>query len=166
MPQPRRHANRTLLIVGEGDTEIAFLSHLKALYVLRYCGLTVTVRNAHGKGPANVVKAVMRYSRDRDFTQKAALLDTDLPWPDETRALAARKRIILLGCTPCIEGMLLSVLGRPVPDVPADCKRAFFAAVGRDGLRQDDYVGTFNRGVLEGAKGRISTLRQLLALLI
>gem|GEM_PF-2578925 len=46
----RLKASRTLLIVGEGRHEEAFLNHLKQLYVPRGCGLSVTIKNARGKG--------------------------------------------------------------------------------------------------------------------
>ena len=41
---PNRPQYRTLLLVGEGETEQAFLQHVKALYVQRGSGLRVTVR--------------------------------------------------------------------------------------------------------------------------
>lgn len=39
-------AQRTLLIVGEGRHEEAFLNHVKHLYVQRGCGLAVAIKNA------------------------------------------------------------------------------------------------------------------------
>ena len=41
---------RTLLIVGEGADEKAFLSYLKQQLVPRGAGLMVTIKNAKGKG--------------------------------------------------------------------------------------------------------------------
>jgi hypothetical protein len=41
---------RTLLIVGEGADEQAFLSYLKQQLVPRRAGLMVTIKNAKGKG--------------------------------------------------------------------------------------------------------------------
>jgi len=46
---------KTLLIVGEGDSEEAFLKHLRELYCSDGAGVAVTVRNAHGKGPEHVI---------------------------------------------------------------------------------------------------------------
>ena len=43
-------AYRTLLLVGEGATEEAFLRHVKSIYAPRGAGLKVTIKNAHGKG--------------------------------------------------------------------------------------------------------------------
>lgn len=162
---PQRHANRTLLIVGEGDTEVAFLTHVKALFVPRYCGLSVTVRNARGKGPENVVKEVIRHTRDRRFDALAALLDTDLAWSDRVCALARSKRIALLGSTPCLEGMLLQVLENPVPPRSADCKRAFAALFNGDPLKAESYARQFSAEVLQAAAERVPSLHQLLELL-
>jgi hypothetical protein len=48
-------AQRTLLLVGEGYHEEAFLSHVKQIYAPRGCGLAVTIKNAHGKGAMHVI---------------------------------------------------------------------------------------------------------------
>ena len=55
MVSKQHQVRKTLLIVGEGDSEEAFLKHLRDLYCSGGAGLTVTVRNAHGKGPENVI---------------------------------------------------------------------------------------------------------------
>lgn len=47
-PPPGRALRKTLLIVGEGDAEEAFLKHLKALFVGRAGGIEVKVGNARG----------------------------------------------------------------------------------------------------------------------
>ena len=39
----RRQVARTVLVVGEGDAEVAFLQHFKALYVQRGSGVVVTI---------------------------------------------------------------------------------------------------------------------------
>jgi len=46
----KRKTYRTLLLVGEGATEVAFLKHVKSLFVPRDAGLKVTIKDAHGKG--------------------------------------------------------------------------------------------------------------------
>ena len=48
-----REQYETLLLVGEGETEVAFLSHVKALYAPRGCGLAIKVICARGKGAAH-----------------------------------------------------------------------------------------------------------------
>ena len=53
--RPRRQAKTTVLLVSEGHSEVAFLRHLKSIYTTRNCGAAVTIVNAHGKGPPNVI---------------------------------------------------------------------------------------------------------------
>jgi len=81
----------TLLFVGEGDCEVAFLGHIRNLFCSGGHGLKVTLRNAHGKGPDNVVNHALAFSRSNGFDKKACLLDTDLPWPIKS-VKAAKKR--------------------------------------------------------------------------
>ena len=92
-----RHLNRpqyrTLLLVGEGETEQAFLQHLKALYVQRGSGLRVTVRCAHGEGAGHVVDYAIR-QRIHQFDQVAALLDTDTGWSIAVQKRAQEKRLL------------------------------------------------------------------------
>jgi len=76
-------AQRTLLIVGEGRHEVAFLNHLKHLYVPRGCGLSVTIKNARGKGALHVINWTARQIANVDYDAVAALLDTDSDWNEE-----------------------------------------------------------------------------------
>ena len=54
-----RHTRSTLLVVGEGDTEVAFLRHLRVIFCSACKGVEVTIRNAYGKGPENVINTVI-----------------------------------------------------------------------------------------------------------
>lgn len=47
---PRRKVARTVLLVGEGDSEVAWLQHLKSLYVARGSGVAVTIKNQERTG--------------------------------------------------------------------------------------------------------------------
>jgi hypothetical protein len=164
LPLPTRHASRTLLLVGEGETEVAFLTHVKGIYAPRGCGLAVRVLSARGKGPENVVETVVRHCAIRSYDMRAALLDTDIAWTPDVRRRAASKRITLVGSDPCLEGLLLTVLGQPVPRRSADCKRAFAGVFRGNPLRSGDYAAQFAGPVLEAARGHVETLASLLAL--
>jgi hypothetical protein len=52
--KPRR-VLRTVLLVGEGASEVLFLEHLKRLYHQRGSGLAIAIKNAHGKGAGHVI---------------------------------------------------------------------------------------------------------------
>lgn len=71
--QPRRKAQKTLLIMGEGLCDESFLKHVKSIYVQRRCGLAVTVRNARGKGPCNVIETAVRANAGSGFDVRAFL---------------------------------------------------------------------------------------------
>lgn len=105
----RRQVARTVLVVGEGDAEVLFLQHLKALYVQRGSGVVVTIKNARGKGAANVVDFAARQSRNAAYDLVVALLDTDSDWNDRTRTAARKSRVHVAPCEPCLEALLLGI---------------------------------------------------------
>lgn len=78
MARKKHQVRKTLLIVGEGDSEVAFLKHLRELYCSGGVGVRVTIRNAHGKGPENVIAFAARQAGIYSYDAHAALLDTDL----------------------------------------------------------------------------------------
>ncbi len=51
-----RPQNQTLLLVGEGYDEVAFLTYLKSELVSRDAGLEVKIKNAKGKGAKHVIE--------------------------------------------------------------------------------------------------------------
>jgi hypothetical protein len=100
--KPRKVA-RTVLVVGEGDSEVCFLQHLKSLYVHRGSGVVVTIKNARGKGAQHVVDFAIRQSRNAEYDVKVALLDVDTDWNDKTRKLAKSGKVLVLPSVPCLE---------------------------------------------------------------
>lgn len=159
----KKEVRKTLLVVGEGDSEEAFLKHLRSLYCSGGRGPAVTVRNAHGKGPEHVIDHARRLAQQFDFDRYAALLDTDLPWTASTVKTAAKYRISMLGAEPCLEGLLLKILAQPVPPQSAQCKQRM-SAMGLDLTSSSAYGDRFNQDRLESARTRIEMLESLLAL--
>lgn len=163
----KRTVLTTVLVVGEGDTEKAFLDYLKSLYVTRGCGVSVTVRNAHGKGPMNVVDTAVRQSRTGEYKIVAVLMDTDLPWTDEVIKLARkhRPRLCLIGATPCTDGLLLQILGEQVPEQSPLCKEALHARMNRKPFMREAYVQDFPKQLLDEKSVNILALKKLLELM-
>ena len=157
-----REARPTLLVVGEGDCEVAFLKHLRQLYCSGGRGVTVTISNAHGKGPENVVEHTRRQARPYGFDQVVAFLDTDIAWSDQLKKAARQDKIALVGSTPCLEGFLLSILQQQVPDVSSECKRALRRLVGQEMTEREHYEQDFPAPVLELARQKIPELDRLL----
>jgi hypothetical protein len=110
-----RKQRKTLLAMGEGKAEAAFLAHLRKLYCTNGKGVNVTIRNANGKGPGNVIATAIGALRITSYDKKLCLLDTDLDWTIENKKDAKRKKIELIGSTPCLEGLLLLILQKTVP---------------------------------------------------
>jgi hypothetical protein len=101
---------QTLLIVVEGEAEIAFVRHLKAIY-RDALGRAVQEANAHGKGGRHVLKTAIRRASNRDYDKVILLLDTDTDWSEADRARARRSRIDVIESSPCLEAWLLRILG-------------------------------------------------------
>jgi len=146
---PGRALRKTLLIVGEGDAEEAFLKHLKALFVGRAGGIEVKVGNARGKGARNVINHARKQWASIAYDQVAVLFDTDTDWSPEVEKLARDAGITILACTPCLETELLLLAGKPGPERTLDAKRAFHKAFNTDAHRPDLYPEVFPIALLE-----------------
>lgn len=114
--QVGKSVRQTLLVVGEGDSEEAFLKYLRELYCCDGKGVSVTVRNAHGKGPDHVIDHTIRQSRMYSYNVCAAFLDTDISWTAQLEKRAHQNKIAMVGSIPCFEGLLLAILGERVPE--------------------------------------------------
>lgn len=157
-------AQRTLLIVGEGRHEEAFLNHLKQLYVSRGCGLSVTIKNARGKGALHVVKWTAGQAANADYDVVAALLDTDTDWNATTEKLAKKNKIQVLKSEPCFEAMMLRLIGRPAVGDAHALKRQFAPFVNNDATQRDHYALNFGSDFLQSDRGKEPTIDALLKL--
>jgi hypothetical protein len=161
---PRKQYD-TLLLVGEGETEEAFLKHVKALYATRGCGLSVKVICARGKGAAHVIDTAIRRSQQFDFDTVAALLDTDTDWGPDVARRATAHGIRVLMSEPCFETMMLRAIKRPAEGSADELKKRFALHVNDDGLEPRNYGATFNDETLQAARRIEKTLDLLLRLL-
>ncbi|HHJ20835.1 MAG TPA: RloB domain-containing protein [Gammaproteobacteria bacterium] len=162
----RRVARHTVLLVGEGTTECAFLKHIKALYISRGCGVSAAIRNAHGKGPDHVVDYAIRQCRNAAYDRVVVLLDTDLAMSAAVRKRARSRKIQVIGSTPCVEGLLLSILGERVPGNSAACKAQCGRALPARLTAPEDYQTHFPKDVLDGRRADVSELDELLKCLL
>lgn len=160
-----RKARRTLLIVGEGRHEEAFLNHLKRHYVLRDCGLSVTIKNARGKGAQHVIKWTARQIANADYDTVAVLLDTDTDWNPKTEKMAKSNKIYVLKSEPCFEAMMLRMIGKtPIGDAHA-LKKQFAPYVNNDATLRDHYAVHFGPDCLQAGRGKEPTIDELLKFL-
>ncbi len=156
--------SRTLLIVGEGETEVAFLHHVKAIYAPRGCGLRVTVKNAHGKGAKHVVEWTARQRGIADFDAVATLLDTDQDWTDVVARKAKSARIQVLKSEPMFEAMMLRLIGQNDIGDSRALKARLAPFVGNNSLRPENYAMRFDPHCLESGRQTEPTIDALLAL--
>lgn len=155
----------TLLLVGEGETEVAFLSHVKALYAPRGCGLAVKVICARGKGAAHVVDVAIRQKLNAAYDSVAVLLDTDQDWGPAVDKRARDHGVQVLCSEPMFEAMMLRVHRQPAQGRSEELKRRFAPLVNGDGLDSRNYGANFGDPILQAARQRESTLDRLLQLL-
>ncbi len=157
-------ARKTLLIVGEGYDEVAFLNHLKQFPGVCGQGVEITIRNARGKGAAGVVDCAIKLQANAAYDRVAVMLDTDTDWTAKVEKLARQKKIEVFTSEPCLEAMLLRAVGKPAI-AGKDLKKQFDPYVQNDGTRREDYAEHFGLAVLQSARHREPTIDRLLSLL-
>jgi len=143
---------QTLLLVGEGDTEEAFLRHVKSIYAPRGSGLKVTIKNAHGKGAKHVVEWTIKQLGIAQYDSVGALLDTDTDWSDSIAKKAKSAGIRVLKSEPLFEAMMLRLLGQSAVGDSRTLKARFAPFVRNNALSQSSYVDHFDRACLESGR--------------
>lgn len=159
----RRQIRKTLLVTVEGETEEAFVRHLRGLYCSGGEGVAVTITNAHGKSPRNVIDTCVR--NRSAFDKRAALFDADIPLDDEGRELAQTRSVEIILSRPAIEGMLLRILGQPVPGATLACKRVIEQRFPGGLLDTSRYARDFTRQAIDAARTVDPELDKLLRLI-
>jgi len=151
-------AKRTALLVGEGETEYAFLCHLKRCFVERESGIFVKVEPAHGGSPETVIRTARKLLDQRAYDRCLILMDTDLPWPKARPHKVDRTRITYVAAKPCVEGLLLAILQHkgivPASSMAAQCKKVFYDNYIAEKKRTDPkaYEKHFTRDVLNARR--------------
>lgn len=167
MARVKRVVRRPVLIVSECRTDVAFVMYLRSLYC---CDRVhppppeVKPERSDGGGGDSVVDTLCRMSGGGGYDRVAALTDADRP-PSATRRKAlSGKRGELIVCQPCLEGLLLAILGEAVPEASHDCK-ARLAALGVGDLSKSATYGKhFPLAVIEEARARLEELDKLIRL--
>ncbi|MBZ0090706.1 MAG: hypothetical protein K8F27_00575 [Sulfuricellaceae bacterium] len=158
-------AQRTLLIVGEGADEVAFLNHVKQLYVSRGCGLSVKIKNAQGKGAKHVIEWTGRQIAIAAYDGVAALLDTDTDWSPGVEKLAKKKKIRVLKSEPCFEALMLRMLETNPNGDAQTLKQRFAPFVNNDATKSQNYATHFSAEHLQAGRLHEPTIDALLKLI-
>ena len=162
--QKPRHTRHTTLIVVEGDTELAFVDYLKGLCG-RNCGTRVTSENAHGGSGDVALKLTIKLCKPYDAC--ACLYDTDrAPRLKKSIRKAKQLGIIEIQSTPCIEALLLEILGERIPATTDECKRTMQRILGNDSLTEvSTFEKHFPQDLIERQRTSVSQLDSLLNLI-
>lgn len=167
MTRKKRTVRETLLVVAEGDAEVAFVRYLKSTY-LESLGRSVQTTNAHGKGGRHVLDVASRRANNRDHDKAILLLDTDTNWTEVERERAHRSRmgrrgrLDVIESTPCLEAWLLEILGRPRPQNTKQAKKAFKDWMGCEVHEPGWMKKHLSRELLDEARGTVKPLAELM----
>jgi hypothetical protein len=164
----KRHAQKTLLFVGEGPTEKAFLDYLKGLYHVRGCGVSIKIKSADGGSPEGIIGKTIKWMRNDAFDMGRTLLDSDVVIPTTVRIRADRAEVNLFVPIPCIEGFFLTILrvqGIVESHRPTSwCKSEFYENhISEDDATDSDSFGRIFPKTLLNEKRNIRLLNDLIA---
>jgi hypothetical protein len=157
-------AQRTLLIVGEGYHEEAFLNHVKQIYAPRGCGLAVTIKNARGKGAMHVIDWTIKQIANAHFDVVAAMLDTDKDWSPTVEKQARKKKVQVLASDPCFDAVMLRLLGVNAEGEAKVLKKRLAPYLGNDPTQRKNYEPHFGKESLEAGRAMEPTMDALLKL--
>ena len=166
-PIKTRTVKETLLVVCEGDAEMAFVRFMKRTYA-ETLGRSVQVHNAKGKGGKHVLESGLRRAKhNRDFDKVVLLLDTDQDWNDELRARARKARVgkhlvSVIEASPCLEAWLLQILEVETEGDTRHMKQKFEAHAGVGAHEPEWMERLLSRDVLDKARVRVSQLADLM----
>lgn len=166
-PVKIRTVKETLLVVCEGDAEIAFVRFVKRTYA-DALGRAVQEHNAKGKGGKHVLESGLRRAKNnRAFDKVVLLLDTDQDWNDELRARARKARvgkhpISVIEANPCLEAWLLQILGIETEGDTRHMKKKFEEHTGAEAHEPEWMDRHLYRDLLDKARARVSQLAELM----
>lgn len=165
--KPTRNTKTTILIVGEGPTEKAFLQYLKELYLARDYAVAIKVECGSGGSPCSVVQKAIRLRGSRAYDKCYVLFDADRPLETDYKLsdrMNKRPHVEVLKATPCIEGLFLAILKHPgfsqVSAVSDSCKRDFHADYISEEKKMDkrSYATRFSKTILDSRRGQVPEL--------
>ena len=163
----RCHKKRTVLLVGEGPMEWAFLRHVVQLFTDRSGPVAARPDNAHGGSPETIIQTARKLLRQRAFDVCVILMDTDVPWPVSRPSHIGGTRVEYLTAAPCLEGLLLRIVGHTgitTASTVDECKRALYDNYVDRSHRTESqaYTRAFPKDLLLRRRGAVAQLDALL----
>lgn len=157
----RRPVRKTLIIVGEGITEHAFLKHMQHLYDSTQ-NWKITVKAGDGGSPYDVIHAASKRS-DIHYDEKWILIDSDIELTEKDKKFAQKRKVQIIQSSPlCIEGVLLQVIGEKIPATSKECKKKLHPLLSNKPTLPISYKIRFSKDLLDESK--VKTIIELRAL--
>lgn len=129
------------------------------------CGLSVKVTNARGKGASHVVEWTIRQMANIQYDSVAVLLDTDTGWTPTVEKRARQKKITVVESTPCIEALLLRMLGQNSTGDSRILKKRFAPYVNNAATDPTQYARHFGGPIFQASRKTEPAIDTLLTLL-
>ncbi len=160
----RRVKLASLIVVGEGACDKAFLNHMKDLYDSRETNQSVKVMAADGGSPRDIIRSVVK-NKQAEYDKYYLLMDSDIPLTPENKTFASKNKVELILSTPlCLEGMLLDVLGQKAANNSQSCKAKLHPQLSGAATEKLSYRSLFPEAILTVTqKAQIIKLRRVLA---
>ena len=160
----RRTQLATLIVVGEGPHDQAFINHMKELYDHRETGQKVKVESADGGSPQDIIRYVVK-KKHIDYDRRVILMDSDIPLQPQDEVEARKSKITIIQSTPhCLEGMLLDILGEKSPVNSQACKARLHPRLNGSPAAKESYASLFPKPVLDRTpKQQIVELRTIIS---
>ncbi|MFC1546407.1 RloB domain-containing protein, partial [bacterium] len=162
-----RRTKKTVLIVGEGPTEKAFLRYLKELYITRDMDVSLKVECASGGSPRNVVEKTIRLCGSRGYDKCFVLIDADVSFNGDKKLVSRmnkKPKIKILKASPCIEGLFLLILNHKESLTSEKCKSLFESKYLASDKKTDwrSYERIFTKQMLDDNRKTINELNVIL----
>lgn len=146
----------------EGYTEEAFIRHLKSIYCGRDSFISVTIKNAKGKGPEGIVDAIKAAKRTGDYNLVGAVFDGDIPISAEVDKWLNTNKVARFVSIPSIESTLLAVHAFKLGKTTKECKDLLISALKGDSTEESFYTKHFPNHVVERGRMSASCLNDLI----
>jgi hypothetical protein len=154
-----------VLVVGEGPTEKAFLTHLRGLFLGRDAGVTIKVESADGGDPAMVIHRAKRLLQLGQYDKCVIVMDTDRPWPALHPKIQGAPADYIKE-SPCVEAILLDVLGQPRPTSTSIAKAKFHQVIPENRkTTADAYASRFTKDLLLGRRSAVPELDRMIKIM-
>lgn len=146
----------------EGYTEEAFVKHIKNFYCTRDSLVSITVKNAKGKGPDGIVDTIKSAKRSGQYNLVGAVFDGDITPSATTSKWLSDNKVELFISDPAIEATLLSILKSRIGRNTKECKALLGALCPGDPTERLFYEKNFPKSLLDSSRASTARLNDLI----